>query len=76
MQTCWFVVIFSNGRWWIDCEGKAYGPFADRDDAAIEGTRLARTFGDPRRRAELWAPDAAGTMKRVWLGPDPIRQAR
>jgi hypothetical protein len=68
MQTCWFVVIRSNDKWWVDCEGKAYGPFANRDDATTEGTVLARTFGDSRRRAEVWAPDDAGRMKRLWIG--------
>ena len=75
MQTCWFVVIHSNGRWWVDCEGTSYGPFTSRDEAAIEGAVLARTFGDDRRRAEVWAPDEHGRMKRIWVGADPGRVA-
>jgi len=73
MKTCWFIVIHANDAWWIDCEGKAYGPFSTKQDAALEGTRLARTFGDPSRRAELWMPDDNGKPQRIWVGADPVR---
>ena len=73
MRTCWFIVIEVNHKWFVDCEGKAYGPFESRDMAVIDGTRLARTFGDKDRRAELWVSDEIGSPRRVWMGPDPAR---
>ena len=73
MKTCWFVAIFANRRWWVDCEGKAYGPFATREDAALEATRLARTFGDSLRQSEVWMPDDTGKLHRVWVGAEPAK---
>jgi hypothetical protein len=72
MQTCWFIVIEVNGQWHVDCEGKSYGPFRHKEEALSEGTRLARTFGDPRRQTQLWVKDESGARPRqVWAGPEP-----
>lgn len=71
MKTCWFVVIKVHDDWWVDCEGKAYGPFSTKEDAAIDGTKLARTFGDPTRRSEVWMPDEEGKFRQIWVGPTP-----
>ncbi len=74
MQTCWFIVIEVGGEWFVDCEGKAYGPFTGKDDAILEATRLARTFGEDSRQSQLWVKDTAGQApRRVWEGPVPRR---
>ena len=74
MQTCWFIVIEVGDKWFVDCEGKGYGPFAGKDDAILEGTRLARTFGEDSRQSQLWVKDTAGQPpRRVWEGPAPRR---
>ena len=46
MQSCWFVVIRTPSAWWVDCEGKAYGPFESRDEAQSQARRIAITYGD------------------------------
>lgn len=68
MQTCWFVVIRTPSAWWVDCEGKAYGPFDTREAAAAEAVRLAEAFGDPERRSDVYVPDETGRLQLVWSG--------
>lgn len=69
MQTCWFIVIESMGQWWVDCEGKAYGPFATPDEARIEAVRIAIAYGDESRRSEVFIADPDGTPRRIWAAP-------
>jgi hypothetical protein len=69
MQTCWFIVIESMGQWWVDCEGKAYGPFASRDEAQIEAVRIAITYGDGLRRSEVFVAGPDGIHRRIWAAP-------
>jgi hypothetical protein len=71
MKTRWFVVIESRGSWWVDCEGRSYGPVASKQEAAVAARRLANVFDDPRRQSEIWVPDAGGKPQRIWLGPLP-----
>lgn len=71
MKTCWFVVIFSNETWWIDCEGKSYGPFEDQRAAEEDAVRLAEAFGDPSRRSLVYAPDELGTLRLLWSEAQP-----
>jgi hypothetical protein len=69
MQTCWFIVIESMGSWWVDCEGKAYGPFTSKDEAQIEAVRIAITYGDADRRSEVFISEPDGTPRRIWAAP-------
>jgi hypothetical protein len=71
-KTCWFVVLQSGGRWWVDCEGKAYGPFPDGDTAKLDAIKLARSFGDPLRQSMVFA-HIDGEVKLIWAGPLPER---
>jgi len=71
MRTCWFIVIESMGSWWVDCEGKAYGPFYDRNDAVGEARRIALTYGDETRRSQIYAAEPGGSHRLVWSGPLP-----
>lgn len=71
MKTCWFIVIESMGSWWVDCEGKAYGPFDSREDAQGEARRIAITYGDQERRSEVFAPTKDGSHRLIWKGPVP-----
>lgn len=72
MQTCWFIVIESMGQWWVDCEGKAYGPFESQDEAQVEAKRIAVTYGDQNRRSEVFVAEPDGHHRRIWVAPDPI----
>ena len=69
MKTCWFVVIRTPSAWWVDCEGKAYGPFSTREEAAEDAVRLAQAFGDPARRSDVYVPDDDSKLKLVWSSP-------
>lgn len=71
MQTCWFIVIQSMGQWWVDCEGKAYGPFETADEAKIEAIRIAITYGDDSRRSEVFVSEPGGGPRRIWAAPLP-----
>ncbi|WP_055048851.1 hypothetical protein [Devosia sp. A16] len=71
MKTCWFIVIESMGSWWVDCEGKAYGPFSSREEAQSEARRIAITYGDGQRRSEVFAPTDHGSHRLIWKGPVP-----
>ena len=71
MKTCWFIVIESMGSWWVDCEGKSYGPFDSRTEAAGEARRIALAYGDDSRRSQIFAADENGSHRLIWSGPMP-----
>lgn len=66
MRTNWFVVIRVRDHWWIDNEGHAFGPFPSREDACAASSRVARSFGDPRRRTLVYWPDDAGRPRLIF----------
>jgi hypothetical protein len=68
MKTCWYTVIRVREAWWVDCEGKAYGPFEDMDEATKYARVIAETYGPHDRQSEVWAPDESGRPRRVWSG--------
>jgi hypothetical protein len=72
MKTCWFIIIESLGAWWVDCEGKAYGPFDSSAEAAIAAKRIALTYGDDTRRSDVYA-GTAGEQRLIWSGPAPAQ---
>lgn len=51
--TAIYIVFQSLNRWWVDFEGKAYGPFNDPEDARKSGIEIARIFGDETRMREV-----------------------
>lgn len=57
LSSSWFIVIFSNGQWWVDHEGKPCGPYASAAEASEGAVRLARHIGDGREW-EVFAPGA------------------
>lgn len=71
MKTCWFIVIESMGSWWVDCEGKPYGPFDSSTDAAVAAKRIALTYGDDHHRSQVYAGAPHGGHQLIWTGPDP-----
>jgi hypothetical protein len=62
------VVIRSLGAWWVDCEGKSYGPFVDEYEAQQNAVIIAKTFGDPSRQSLVYAPDDGGKLRLIWSG--------
>jgi hypothetical protein len=57
LSSSWFIVVFSNGQWWVDHEGKPYGPYAGAAEATDGAVRLARSIGG-ERNWEVFAPGA------------------
>lgn len=57
LSSSWFIVVFSNGQWWVDHEGKPYGPYASATEARDGAVRLARSIGG-ERNWEVFAPGA------------------
>jgi hypothetical protein len=68
MRTNWFIIVKARGAWWIENEGKEYGPFTSQDQAAAEALTIARTFGDETRRSRVYWPDEQGQQKLIWEG--------
>lgn len=63
LRTNWFIVVQANGKWWVDNEGHAFGPFLTREVAALEAVDYARKLGDPNRRSLVYWPADDGKMK-------------
>lgn len=66
MRTRWFLVISSRAQWWVDCEGKSFGPFDSIEVAVAGAVRYAEVFNDPGRQSQVWVPDDLGRMYQVW----------
>jgi hypothetical protein len=66
--TCVYLVLRSREQWWVECEGKPFGPCATQEEAESSASKLMEMFGDPARRAEVWAPDKDGKMRLIWKG--------
>jgi hypothetical protein len=66
MAKALYLVICSRDAWWVDFEGKAHGPHATRETAALEGRSLARFQVHSGREAEVLVPDEHGKYWVVW----------
>lgn len=66
MARALYVVIFSRDSWWVDFEGRAYGPFGTREVAATEARQLAQFSAHSGRSSEVLVPDDSGRHKVVW----------
>ena len=71
MVTCWFIVIESERQWWVDCEGRAYGPLNNEDEAIHYARKISQIYGDPRRQSQVWVPRRGGPPELIWSGPKP-----
>ncbi|MFD2647433.1 hypothetical protein ACFSX5_06430 [Devosia albogilva] len=67
-STCLYIVLKAGEGWWVDREGKAFGPCGTKDDAEGAAFKLIELFGDPERPAEVWSPDDSGKIQLVWRG--------
>jgi hypothetical protein len=61
-----YLVIYSRESWWVDFEGKAHGPYASRESAALEARTLARMRVHTGREAQVLVPDAEGRYWVIW----------
>ncbi len=61
-----FIVIFSRDNWWVDFEGKAFGPFQNRELAALEARTRAGSISRLGRICEVVVPDDKGQHWVIW----------
>jgi hypothetical protein len=66
MERCWYFVIETRGKWWVDSEGHILGPFDDAASATTGAIQVAETFGDPDRRLIVLAPTEPGRIGIAW----------
>lgn len=66
MAKALYLVILSRDAWWVDFEGKAEGPFASREKAALEAQTMARFHAHSGRDSEVLVPDERGRYWVVW----------
>lgn len=66
MAKALYLVIYSRESWWVDFEGKAHGPYASRENAALEARALARLNSHTGRIAEVLVPDGDGKYWVIW----------
>lgn len=68
-----YIVVLSLGKWWVDFEGKPYGPFSSQEMARLEAISLSRFLTHSGRQSEVWVADAKGNASKVWES-SPVRQ--
>ncbi|HEY4202634.1 MAG TPA: hypothetical protein VGM83_18945 [Devosiaceae bacterium] len=56
------IVIRSRHSWWVDWEGRPYGPMQTVEEAIASARRLISLYGEESRRYEIYAPDEHGKM--------------
>lgn len=66
MAKALYLVIQSRESWWVDFEGEAQGPFASRENAALEARSLARFKAHSGRETEVLVPDEQGRYWVIW----------
>ncbi len=66
MPSSLYVVIESMGKWWVDLEGKAYGPFETKSKAIDEGRSLARFAAHSGKHSEVLAANDTGRYIVLW----------
>jgi len=74
--SCWYVVVESLGKWWVDCEGRPFGPFDDLSEATDGAVRLAEVFGEPDRHLQVMVPDGHGHFAIAWEQEQSIEAPR
>ncbi len=59
-------------NWWVDIEGKGFGPCIDRADACRMAISLAETFGDESRKREVVLMQPKGRHEQIWASWKPV----
>jgi hypothetical protein len=66
MATALYIVIQSQGQWWVDFEGRPHGPHPTREAAALEARNQAQFSAHMDRPSEVLVPDVDGKYWVVW----------
>jgi hypothetical protein len=65
-----YIVIQSTGKWWVDFEGRAHGPFPSREGAALEARSQAQFSANMEKPARVLVPDNQGKYWIIWDSQD------
>ena len=66
MATALYIVIQSQGKWWVDFEGRPHGPHPSREVAALEARNQAQFMAHMDRPSEVLVPDGYGKYWVIW----------
>jgi hypothetical protein len=66
VTTALYIVINSQGKWWVDFEGHASGPHDSRESAALDAKSQAQFMAHMERPSEVLVPDNEGKYWVVW----------
>lgn len=66
VATALYIVIQSMGKWWVDFEGHAQGPYETRESAAMEARNQAQFSAHMDRPSDVLVPDGEGKYWIVW----------
>lgn len=61
-----FMVLSSRGQWYVDFEGRNWGPFQTREAAALEARSQAKNLSRSGRICEVIVPDDRGQRWVIW----------
>lgn len=75
MSKSLYLVIQSRNAWWVDLEGHASGPYATREDAAMEARDQARFAAHSGEDGEVLVPDEEGRYWVVWSSDHDLADA-
>jgi hypothetical protein len=64
--TALYIVIQSQGKWWVDFECRPHGPHPSREVAALEARNQAQFMAHMDRPSEVLVPDGGGKYWVVW----------
>jgi hypothetical protein len=71
-----YIVLHSRHRWWVDFEGRAFGPFTSKEIARTEAISMARFMGSTGRQTEVRVPDETGRWWMEWESDPDHRWSR
>lgn len=66
MSKALYIVIQSQGKWWVDFEGRAHGPHETREAAALEARNQAQFSAHMERASQVLVPDGQGKYWIIW----------
>lgn len=61
-----YIVLLSREKWWVEFEGKSFGPYTSKNTATLEAISLARFTAHTGRTTEVRVPDGTGRFPVEW----------
>ena len=73
MKKSVYLVYASHGAWWVDLEGKAFGPRRTREDATTEAIAMAQRAIRAGTPSEVLVPGEDRHYQVAWPRPETVR---